>query len=93
FWLFHRRLVYQGWPIITSDDYLAQGEDFWQSQGIEDFYFFKIIDPKMLLRPPEEKSDSSHVLQKELSGLTPEIIKRPDGREVFAVYYWQNHNE
>ena len=89
FWLFHRLMVYQGWPVVTADTYLGQGEDFWRSQGITDFYFFKILDGKMLLQPAGERTAQAQALSDQLLGLEPEIIKRPDGREVFAAYHWQ----
>ncbi len=90
-WLFHRRMVYDGWPIITSDIYLEEGLDFWHQQGVQDFYFFKIIDSEMLQRSEEEKTADALILANKLSEqkIKPEIIKRPDGREVFKVYYWQ----
>ena len=88
-WLFHRRMVYQGWPIITADDYLKQGKDFWQNFGVTDFYFFKIVDQEMLRQPLADQTESAEILSEQLKDLSPEIIKRPDGREVFAVYHWQ----
>ena len=89
FWLFHRRLVYDGWPIITADNYLEEGKDFWTNQGIKDFYFFSILDHTILSQSLAVKTDGSQKLINELGKIKPEIIKRPDGREVFAVYYWQ----
>jgi hypothetical protein len=90
FWLFHRRLVYNGWPIVTADDYLAKGKEFWPEQGLKDFYFIKIIDGAILLRPVIEQTAKADELQNQLKDLKPEIIKRPDGRPVFAIYHWQS---
>ncbi|MAF13928.1 MAG: hypothetical protein CMI53_03475 [Parcubacteria group bacterium] len=90
FWLFHRRMVYQGWPVITSEDYLDQGRSFWTGQGINNFYFVKILDNKILLQPIADQTNSAEILVEQLNDLTPDIIKRPDGREVFAVYHWQS---
>ena len=90
FWLFHRRLVYDGWPVVSSDTFLAQDLAFWQAQGIKEFYFFKVIDDTMLLHPAAQPFDEASTFGTFLATQTPvEIIKRPDGRDVFAVYYWQ----
>ena len=89
FWLFHRRLVYEGWPIITADDYSKQVKEFWLDQRIKDFYFIKILDNKILLRPDLEQTRAAQILVDQIDSPKPEIIKRPDGREVFAVYHWQ----
>jgi len=88
-WLFHRRMVYQGWPIITADDYLKENQKFWTEQGVGDFYFFKIIDSSMLQKPAEERTTGAAALAEQLKDIKPETIKRPDGRNVFAVYHWQ----
>ena len=90
FWTFHRRLVYGGWPVVTADVYLLQGKDFWTSQGITDFYLFKIRDPLILSQPVGQLSASADELASQLADISPTIIKRPDGREVFEVYYWQD---
>ncbi len=90
FWTFHRRLVYEGWPVVTADTYLSQDQNFWQSQKISDFYFFKIRDLLILSQSVLQLSDSADILSSQLEGVTPEIIKRPDGREIFEVYHWNN---
>lgn len=88
-WIFHRQLIYQAWPIVTADDYLDQEQDFWINQGVKEFYFFKIIDPYILQQPEPDRTQGAEILANQLTNLNPEIIKRPDGREVFAVYNWQ----
>ncbi|MFA5022558.1 MAG: glycosyltransferase family 39 protein [Patescibacteria group bacterium] len=87
-WLFHRRLVYQGWPIVTADIYLQQGKNFWQKQGITDFYFIEILDQNILQQPKDKRSDLAINLAGSLGNLKPEIISRLDGKQVFAVYHW-----
>lgn len=89
FWLFHRQLVYQAWPVITAETYIEQGHNYWLEQGVEDFYFFKIFDGKLIFPQIGGKTTGAEVLADQLSDIEPDIIKRPDGREVFAVYYWQ----
>jgi hypothetical protein len=88
-WLFMRPMIYQGWPIVTTDTYLEQGKEKFLQQGIKDFYFVNIIDPAMLQRPLSEQTPAAKNLAAQLKDLSPEIIKRPDGRPVFEVYYWQ----
>lgn len=88
-WLFHRRMIYEGWPVIPSNDYLAETKDFWQQQGVKDFYFFKIIDETLVFNLSLVENNSQTEFDQQINNLTPEIIKRPDGREVFAVYHWQ----
>ncbi|NUM25102.1 MAG: glycosyltransferase family 39 protein [Candidatus Buchananbacteria bacterium] len=89
FWTFHRRLVYASWPIVSADVYLQQGKDFWQSQGISDVYFFKIKDPLILSQSVTVFSTAAEELANSFDSIQPDIIKRPDGREVFEVYHWQ----
>ena len=88
-WIFHRQLVYHGWPAVTAGSYLEQGLAYWRQQGITDFYFIKAVDATMLLEPAAAHTDAADQLASQLNDVTPEIIKRPDGREVFAVYHWQ----
>jgi len=87
-WLFHRRMVYQGWPIITADDYLKENQKFWTEQGISDFYFFEIIDSNVLQKPIAESTNGAATLAEQLKDIKPDIIKRPDGQKAFAVYHW-----
>ncbi|MDX9893218.1 MAG: glycosyltransferase family 39 protein [Patescibacteria group bacterium] len=88
-WLFHRRMIYQGWPIITAQDYLSQSKEFWQEQGINDFYFFQLIDSQMLQQPEIDRTSYSQELVGQIRDYLTRKIKRPDGREVVAVYHWQ----
>lgn len=88
-WIFHRQLVYQGWPVVTADDYLSQDKEFWTNQGIKSFYFFSIEDKNILQKSQIEKTNGADDLLEILVDTESEIIKRPDGREVFKVYYWQ----
>ena len=81
-------MIYQGWPIITATNYSEQGKEFWTQQGIEDFYFFKIKDLEILQIPGTEKNNAANNLVNQLTEIIPEIIKRPDGREVFEVYHF-----
>ncbi|MFA6410060.1 MAG: glycosyltransferase family 39 protein [Candidatus Buchananbacteria bacterium] len=87
-WLWHRRLVYQGWPIITADTYLQQEKTAWQKQGITDFYFIKILDQNILQQPIGKKTEAGTSLEAQLNDLPPKVISRPDGKPVFAVYRW-----
>jgi len=88
-WLFHRQLVYHGWPVVTADVFLEQGASFWQQQGIENYYFFKVIDQEILLRPVAEQTGAAQQLANQPIKHQSEIINRPDGRATFAVYNWQ----
>jgi len=43
FWIFGRRYYYDGWPIISVDEYLAAKKDdpkFFNEQGFKKFYYF-----------------------------------------------------
>lgn len=87
-WTFHRRLIYQGWPAISADDYLKEGNDFWKSQGVKEVYFFKIRDPLILSQSAQLYSSAAETLVDNFNGeVEAEIIKRSDGREVFEVYH------
>lgn len=88
FWIFHRQLVYHGWPVVTDHDFLEQSWGWWQLQGVADFYFFKTLPTTPLTEPGADTVDANAVVAA-MSSTTPEIIYRSDGRPVFAVYHWQ----
>lgn len=90
FWIFHRQLVYGAWPILTAEDYLSQGADFWRGQGIKDFYLFKVLDNILLVDPETNISTATDEIIDGLDDKIPtDIIKNRDDRPVFEVYHWQ----
>jgi 4-amino-4-deoxy-L-arabinose transferase-like glycosyltransferase len=89
-WIFHRRLVYQGWPTVSAETYINQGQDFFKNLGFKNFYFIKIKDQHILQQPEAYQATAASELVSELGNISADIIKRPDGREVFSVYTWEN---
>ena len=85
-WVFHRQLVYRGWPVLTADQFMEQDRGIWAAQGITDIYFVDVINDMVLQRPLDERTTAADLLAEELNDIEPTIIKRPDGRAVFAVY-------
>ncbi|MDD2807002.1 MAG: glycosyltransferase family 39 protein [Patescibacteria group bacterium] len=90
FWIFHRQLVYGAWPILTAQDYLNQGVEFWRAQGITDFYLFKILDNILLVDPESNASTATDEIISTLSDKKPlDLIKNRNDDPVFEVYHWQ----
>lgn len=78
-WIFSRRLMYHGWPIMTFDDYeraLTQaGNEIYKKAGFEEHYFISRTNIKL----PEN-------LAVRVKGVEPAVISNRRGEEVFRVY-------
>lgn len=85
-WYLHRHLIYGAWPIISSNLFLSQGLEFFLNQGVEEFYLIKIEDESLLQRPVAERSTSALQISEQLLNPQIDVIKRPDGLEVFKIY-------
>lgn len=93
-WYIFRPFVYGGWPYVSADTYAnvlaSEGDDFFRSQGIEEFIFIKALD-QTLLRPEAEQSDKGTALAAflEEQGASYEFITHPRLGDVFKVYLFK----
>ncbi|TSC76282.1 MAG: hypothetical protein G01um101431_903 [Parcubacteria group bacterium Gr01-1014_31] len=89
-WTLHRRLVYEGWPVITAEQFLAAGESFWRQAGIREFIFVK-IGGGMLLQAPAERTIGGEKLAQQLDaqGVPKAAVASPRlGTAAFTIYRW-----
>ncbi|MDD5110099.1 MAG: glycosyltransferase family 39 protein [Patescibacteria group bacterium] len=89
-WILHRRLVYDGWPIITADKFLADGEDAWRKSGVRDFLFIQ-LGSDMLAEPAADRTDGAKRLESVLrsNGIVAQNISSPRlGKPAYIVYRW-----
>lgn len=88
-WALHRRLVYEGWPVITADAYLADVAR-WQQAGIRDYLFIR-LEQGMLGEPAAEQTGGAAQLSVQLQaqGVRPTGIFSPRlSANGFSVYRW-----
>ena len=88
-WALHRRLVYDGWPIITADTYLADIEH-WKQAGVRDYLFIR-LEQGMLSEPVAEQTTGRAGVsgQLQVQGVPPTGIFSPRlSANGFAVYRW-----
>lgn len=81
-WIFNRRMMYHGWPIIALDDYLAvlekEGGDAYEKAGFREYYVIlrsNIVPPARLANLVKDA--------------TPTPIRNPRGDEVFRIYKFE----
>lgn len=89
-WTLHRRLVYDGWPVVTADQFLAQGEGFWRNAGVREFLFVYLM-PGVLAEPTSEQTDGGLRLanQLDMQGAAKGAVLSPHlGTAAFTVYHW-----
>ncbi|MDO8559458.1 MAG: glycosyltransferase family 39 protein [bacterium] len=89
-WTLHRRLVYDGWLVVTAEQFLAQGESFWQQAGIREFLFVK-ASGDILLQDVAERTGGGEQLAQQLDtrGVAKGTVASPRlGKAAFTVYRW-----
>ena len=89
-WTLHRRLVYDGWPVVTAGQFLQQGEAFWRNAGAREFLFVYLM-PGVLAEPTSQHSDDGASLanQLEAQGTAKGAVASPRlGTAAFTVYRW-----
>lgn len=93
-WYIKRWQFYNGWPIITADNFLKeiseQGSDYFAEIGFDTFYFIQATN-NSLLRPFEDRSPAGKELGDELIkiGLVPVEIKNSKEELSILVFKWQ----
>jgi 4-amino-4-deoxy-L-arabinose transferase-like glycosyltransferase len=90
-WLFHRRLIYEGWPILDAQTYVMaiknEGVDIFSSAGVKTTYFISVnsaVIPKNEKQVINFGSQLKDVLIKQK--IQPEIIKNKLGETAFEIY-------
>ncbi len=90
-WYLKRREFYQGWPLITADNFIKElrekGPDYYLAQGFKQFYFIQAANGT-LLKEVEKRSEAGKQLGDSLlqSGVEPEVITNLEGEISFLVY-------
>ena len=90
-WYLKRRQFFGGWPLLTANVFVntlkEQGEDYYQQQGFEKFYFIQPTN-NTLLRPVERRTDTGQELGASLrgQGIEPAVITNLAGEWSFLVY-------
>jgi len=93
-WIFERRSLYQGWPILPATKYQQiieqMGESFFRESGFTDFYFIQ-PSPDMLFNEVERRTTVGDNLEKQLQNqeIIPVIISNYQDKEAFRIYRYQ----
>ena len=92
-WIFTRRLIYEGWPIISDAEFArltgGQYDQFYRAQGIEKFVYIAAANPRVI-RPVFDRVGKSEELLQYLNEkrLEPTVIRNRAGVEAFWVYHF-----
>lgn len=92
-WIFQRRLLYDGWPILPDDEFLHltgdKYESFYREQGVEHFVYVATLREEVR-RAPRERVGKREVFLPylEAKGIVPEILTDRSGTPAFAVYHF-----
>lgn len=90
-WTFQRRLVYEGWPMLADDEFLAitgeQLDEFYRAQGVRKFIYVTAAGTRVR-KPAAERRDAGRPLREYLgkNGIKPLGVKNQAGEEAFLVY-------
>lgn len=90
-WLFHRRVIYNAWPILDVKTYIdtvqSEGADVFQKIGIKETYLISPT-PNTYLEYKKPLTDWGFKLETILieQNIKPEIINDDSGRAVFKIY-------
>ena len=86
-WVFLRRIVYQGWPVMSAEQFRTGGQEFLKSSGVRSIIFVNATPAALQdrTRPPTLDGD---IMAAELNarGFTPDEIKNPRGETAFRIY-------
>ena len=89
-WIFDRRQIYHGWPVMKAFDYRAtvaeNGEDYFRQSGIRGIYFV-MPTASIPLNKKGLTGDGAILEQEFLSkGFFPEVSYNDRGEEAFRIY-------
>ena len=86
-WIFLRRIIYDGWPITSAEEFRHGMADIFREAGITEIYFINPTKHALQDRalPPTPDGD---IMEAELKaqGVIPTEIKNPRGEVAFRVY-------
>ncbi|HEY4475204.1 MAG TPA: glycosyltransferase family 39 protein [Candidatus Paceibacterota bacterium] len=91
-WIFDRRQIYRGWPVISASEYGAilnkKGTDYFTDSGFKAVYLIKIIGTLPLKNVSEKAEKSSEILPQTAPFFKApkSIIRSKRGEEIFVVY-------
>lgn len=90
-WIFHRRAIYEGWPILDAQTYIEtlknEGNDIFQKSGIKNFYFVSPT-PQAYLEYKKPLTDWGKKLESILikNNVQPDNLLDRRGQIVFKIY-------
>ena len=95
FWTLTRRLIYQGWPVLSYGVYqeaqAGNGPDFFHKLGITDYYFIDAHQATLQSPSFDESVAAADAFIQQLQSKAEVVqeIKDTSGRVVFTIYHWQ----
>lgn len=90
-WTFSRRLIYEGWPVMSDELFMQNAKDqydaYYRAQGVEHFIYVTSA-AESVLTPPSGRSYTGVALRKylEKKGVKPVLIQNQRGDAAFWVY-------
>lgn len=90
-WTFSRRLIYEGWPVMSNEVFMQNAQDqydaYYRMQGVEHFIYVTSASPGVL-KQSSERSHTGSILRDylEKKGIRPLLIRNHRGDEAFWVY-------
>ena len=90
-WVFLRRITYQGWPVVSAENFRRGGAaEFLRQSGVQKIYFINATEYALQDRPRPPTPDGD-VMEAELraSGIKPAEIKNPRGEVAFRIYQFE----
>ncbi len=90
-WVFLRRITYQGWPVVSAENFRRGGAaEFLRQSGVQKIYFFNPLAYALQDRPRPAAPDGD-LLEAELraKGVVPEEIRNPRNEVAFRVFKFE----
>ncbi len=86
-WVFLRRMVYEGWPVTSAENFRRGGQEFLTKAGVKKVIFVNPTTAALQDRSRPNTSDGD-ILEEQLraKGAGAEEIKNPKGEVAFKIY-------
>jgi len=92
-WYFERYIVYEGWPMISDENYLylvKNDKNYFTEQGFTETIFMKINDSFSTIQ--NNSASSAAILEDSLitQGKEPELLYSLSGKEALRIYRFES---
>lgn len=87
-WVFLKRITYQGWPVVSAENFRRGGAaEFLRQSGVQKIYFINATEHALQDRPRPPVPDGD-IIESQLraAGVNPKEIKDLRGKVVFRIY-------